>query len=118
VGIIRNRLVIILFSKLAHDLTVFRRQHFFTRRAVEKDMEIICKKFENISSKTEDAAARPFQNFLYRWEKFCEPQHPLFSVTYVTPRVGDNFNSLTIQNVTDYLLLSESSFLALLVNMR
>jgi len=44
------------------------------------------KKFEKISWKTLNAAARPFQEFLYRWENFCEPQHPFFSVTYVTPK--------------------------------
>ena len=33
---------------------------FFTQGTVEKDMENVYKNFENISSKTYDAAARPF----------------------------------------------------------
>jgi len=33
---------------------------FLPHETVEKDMENICKKIENISSKTYDAAARPF----------------------------------------------------------
>jgi len=33
---------------------------FLPHETVEKDMENVCKKIENISSKTHDTAARPF----------------------------------------------------------
>ena len=66
-----------------------KRGLFFTQGMVEKDMKNICEKFENISLKTYDAAACLFQKFLYRWESFCKAQHPLFSITYITPRVRE-----------------------------
>ena len=56
-------------------------------------MQNVCKKFENISSKAYDAAARLFQKFLYRWENFCKAHPPGPSVTYVTPRGGDQLTS-------------------------
>ena len=73
---------------LDEEVAFKKKRPFFTHKTVEKDMENVCKKIENISSKTYDTAARPFQKFLYRWENFCKTQH-LLSITYVTPRVGD-----------------------------
>jgi hypothetical protein len=67
-----------------------KKTFFKTHETVEKDMENICKKLKTFRRKlTTTLLLVLFQNFLYRWENFCEAQHPLFSVTYVTPRVGD-----------------------------